>query len=54
MNPRVNKTLMNFKTMAQVDVPQGRKESTSRLLPKFSPTSISYPLGLRSKCHWRN
>jgi len=52
MSPRTSKTAMNFSTMAQVDVPQGRngkhKEIVSRILSDLdrvpAGTALKVPL----------
>ena len=52
MSSRANKTLMNFKTMAQLDVPQGRngkhKEIVTRILSDLDQvpegTALKVPL----------
>ena len=49
MNPRVNKALMNFKTMAQLDVPQGRNGKHKEVVTQIFSDLDQLPAGVALK-----
>jgi hypothetical protein len=54
MTPRTNKAPMNFKTMAQLDVPQGRKGKHQEVVTQILSDLDQVPVGVAPKCHWQN
>ena len=49
MTPRTNKAPMNFKTMAQVDVPQGRNGKHKQVVTKILSDLDQLPEGIALK-----
>lgn len=49
MSPRVNKTAMNFKTMAQMDVPQGRNGKHKQVVTQIFSDLDQLPPGVALK-----
>ena len=49
MSPRINKAPMNFKTMAQVDVPQGRNGKHKQVVTKILSDLDQLPEGVALK-----
>ena len=49
MNPRINKVPMNFKTMPQGDVPQGRKGKHKQIVTKILSDLDQLPAGVALK-----
>ena len=54
MSGRSKTVPMNFKGMAQADVPQGRNGKHKAIGPGSSRISIRYRRASRSRCHWHN
>ena len=46
MSPRINKAVMNFKTMAQVDVPQGRNGKHKLVVTQIFSDLDQLPAGV--------
>lgn len=49
MSPKANKTQMNFKTMSQTDVPQGRNGKHKRVVTKILDDLDQLPEGVALK-----
>jgi hypothetical protein len=49
MSPRINKAPMNFKTMAQLDVPQGRNGKHKQIVTKILTDLDRLPEGIALK-----
>jgi hypothetical protein len=49
MSPRINKAAMNFKTMAQLDVPQGRNGKHKQIVTKILTDLDRLPEGVALK-----
>jgi hypothetical protein len=49
MSPRINKAPMNFKTMAQLDVPQGRNGKHKQIVTKILADLDQLPEGVALK-----
>ena len=49
MSPRGNKAAMNFKTMAQVDVPQGRNGKHKQIVTQILSDLDQLPVGVALK-----
>jgi hypothetical protein len=49
MSPRINKAPMNFKTMAQLDVPQGRNGKHKQIVTKILADLDQLPEGAALK-----
>jgi hypothetical protein len=49
MSPRINKAPMNFKTMAQLDVPQGRNGKHKQIVTKILTDLDRLPEGVALK-----
>jgi hypothetical protein len=49
MSARVNKAVMNFKTMAQVDVPQGRNGKHKQIVTQILADLDQLPVGAALK-----
>lgn len=49
MTPRVNKSSMNFKTMSQVDVPQGRNGKHKQVVTRILSDLDQLPAGVALK-----
>jgi hypothetical protein len=49
MSPRANKTAMNFKTMAQSDVPQGRNGKHKEVITQILSDLDQVPVGIALK-----
>ena len=49
MSPRINKTPMNFKTMAQGDVPQGRNGKHKQIVTQILSDLDQIPAGVALK-----
>jgi hypothetical protein len=49
MSPRINKAAMNFKTMAQLDVPQGRNGKHKQIVTKILSDLDRLPEGVALK-----
>ena len=49
MRPQINKPAMNFKTMQQVDVPQGRNGKHKRIVTKILADLDQLPQGVALK-----
>ena len=49
MSPRINKIPMNFKTMPQTDVPQGRRGKHNQIVTKILSDLDQLPAGVALK-----
>jgi hypothetical protein len=49
MSPRIKKIAMNFKTMAQVDVPQGRNGKHKQIVTQILSDLDQLPVGVALK-----
>jgi hypothetical protein len=49
MSPRINKASMNFKTMSQADVPQGRNGKHKRIVTQILSDLDQLPAGVALK-----